>query len=186
MAYIDKTAFQPRIWNNRNNDLQNVPAVFETGGAADDCAAGFLCVIDDTKLSNGNLVMKAATDGNAKIYACNPGDVQRGIIGNGLYAEGVETLGLGLPKNRLGTFTEMIPGETYAFREGNFASAFDGSTNKFATVANGKLTPAASAPAAGSGIYFELNRQLGIDNFTEGNGVAGKRYNMVCRKTADA
>lgn len=182
MAYIEKTAFQPRIWNNRNNDLQNLPAVFETSGAADDCAAGFLCVIDDTKLVDGHLVMKANTDGTVKIYACNPGDVQRGYIGNGLYAEGAETLGLGLPKGRLGTFTEVIPGETYAFGPGNFTGAFDGETNKFATVANGKLVPAASAPAADSGIYFELNRQLGIDEFTEGNGNAFKRYNMVCRK----
>lgn len=184
MAFIEKSAFQPRVWNNRNDDLQNITAYFQDTSADADCSAGFLCNIAGGERADGTkcwLATKAA-NGTGEIYICNPGDVQRGYIGNGLYAEGVETLGLGVPAGIRGTWTKAKVGETYAFGEGNFNSVLDGSTNKFATIVNGKLTPAAAAPDAASGYYFELSPILGIDTFTESNYGAFKRYNMVCRK----
>ena len=83
--------------------------------------------------------------------------MQRGVIGTQLYAEGVNTLGLGAPAGRLATYTKAIPGETYAFGDGNFSTVMS-DTNKYATIANGLLVGTNAAPAAGSGIYSSWTR----------------------------
>ena len=178
MAFIEKTAFEPRMWNNRNNDLQNIPGRYQSGSADADCSAGFACN-KGAHQAGGGYIMTQAADGKSDVYFCNPGDVQRGMIGNNLYAEGVETLGLGAPAGRLATFTKAIPGETYAFGPGNFSTLVD-SGKTYATIVNGLLVGSASAPEAGTGIYFVLDAGLGIDVFTEGNYAAFNRYNMLC------
>lgn len=99
MSFTAKTAFQPRMWNNRHNDLQNVAGEFgamvsETWTPAD-CSAGMFCVKGD-HLPHGGYKMTVAANGTGDIYICNPGDVQRGVIGTQLYAEGINTLGLAL------------------------------------------------------------------------------------------
>lgn len=180
MAFIENTAFQPRMWNNRNNDLQNIGGFYQVSGADADCSAGFACNKGE-HLVGGGYVMTQAADGTGDVYFCNPGDVQRGYIGNGLYAEGVETLGLGAPAGVMATYSKAIPGETYAFGPGNFSTLVT-TTSKYATIVNGLLVGSETAPIAGSGIYFELDAALGIDVFTEGNGVAFDRYNMLCCK----
>ncbi len=184
MAFIEKTAFLPRIWNNRNDDLQNIAGQF---GAMDsdtwvpaDCSAGFFCNKGE-HLADGGYKMTVAADGKKDVYVCNPSDRQRGKVGGNLYAEGVNTLGLGIPAGVKDTFTKMIPGETYAFGPGDFSTIVD-TTNKYATIANGLLVGAASAPAAGTGIYFVLDEGLGIDVFTEANYAAFNRYNLLCCK----
>ena len=184
MSFTAKTAFQPRMWNNRNNDLQNVAGKFGTGTGnsfvAADCDAGAIC-IKGAAFPYGGYEMTAAADGkDGEVYFCNPGDVQRGAIGNGLYAEGIDTLGLGAPADVLATFTKAVPGETYAFGDGNFSTVMS-ETNKYATISNGKLVGSSDAPAAGTGIYFELDASLGIDMFTEGNTVPFNRYNVLCK-----
>jgi hypothetical protein len=183
MSFTAKTAFEPRMWNNRYNDLQNVAGQFgamvSTTWTPADCSAGMFCVKGD-HLPNGGYKMTLAADGKGDIYICNPGDVQRGVIGTQLYAEGVNTLGLGAPAGRLATYTKAIPGETYAFGDGNFSTVMS-ADNKYATIANGLLVGTNAAPAAGSGIYFELDAALGIDKFTEGNTVPFNRYNVLCR-----
>ena len=83
MSFTAKTAFQPRMWNNRHNDLQNVAGEFgamvsETWTPAD-CSAGMFCVKGD-HLPHGGYKMTVAANGTGDIYICNPGDVQRGVI----------------------------------------------------------------------------------------------------------
>lgn len=173
------------MWNNRNNDLQNIAGKFGslsgTTFTPADCSAGFLCN-KGAHMATGGYQMTAAANGTKPVYICNPGDVQRGQIGNGLYAEGINTLGLGVPADVLDTYSEAIPGETYAFGEGNFSTAVDATTNTYATIASGLLVGTNAAPAAGSGIYFQLDAGLGIDTWTEANYAAGKRYNLLCCK----
>lgn len=183
MAFTKNTAFLPRMWNNRNNDLQNVAGQFGalvgTVWTPADCSAGFLCSKGE-HIGTGGYKMTVAAAGTGDVYACNPSDVQRGAIGNGIYAEGVETLGLGVPEGRLDTYSKLIPGETYAFGPGNFSTLVD-ATKTYATVANGLLVGTNAAPAAGTGIYFQLDDGLGIDVFTEGNTVGMNRYNLLCK-----
>jgi hypothetical protein len=184
MSFTAKTAFQPRMWNNRNNDLQNVAGKFGAVSGSDfvgaDCDAGAICIKGEA-LPYGGYQMTVAADGKGgEVYFCNPGDVQRGVIGNGLYAAGIDTLGLGANAGDLVTFTKAIPGETYAFGDGNFSTVMS-TTNKYATIANGKLVGTSTAPTAGTGIYFELDASLGIDQFTEGNTVPFNRYNVLCK-----
>lgn len=184
MSFIADTAFQPRIWNNRNNDLQNIPGLYESSGDPADCSAGFLCN-KGAHQTTGGYVMTTAADGTEKLYACNPSDVQRVAVGDNTYAVGTNTLGLGIPAGKLDTYTECIPGETYAFGPGNFSTLVT-TTNKYATVVNGLLVGSSTAPSAGDGYYFVLDEGLGIDSFTESNGIAFARYNLLCCKMADA
>lgn len=184
MAFIENTAFLPRMWNNRNDDLQNVAGQF---GAMDsdtwtpaDCSAGFFCNKGD-HMVGGGYKMTVAADGTQDVYVCNPSDVQRGSIGGQIYAEGVDTLGLGIPAGSLDTYTKMIPGETYAFGAGNFSTLVDATTNIYATIKDGLLVGSATKPAAGTGIYFVLDAALGIDVFTEANIAAIDRYNLLCQ-----
>ena len=70
MAFIEKTAFEPRMWNNRNNDLQNIPGRFQTDGTDADCSAGFACVKGAHQAGGGYLMAQAA-DGKGEVYFCN-------------------------------------------------------------------------------------------------------------------
>lgn len=189
MSFIAKTAFSPRKWNNRNNDLQNITGLFGTVSdstfTAADCSAGLACV-KGAGITAGGYQMTAAANGKVdKIYFCNPTDVQRGKFGSNTWALGVETLGLGIPEGTKDTFTEGVVGETYAFGPGNFSTLPDMTTNKYVTISNGMLVGGANAPAAGDGYYFEFDSELGIDEFTESNYNAFKRYNLVLRKASE-
>jgi len=186
MSFIANTAFQFRMSNDRNNDLQNIAGLYGslagTVFTPADCSAGFLCE-KGAHLAEGGYQMGISAAGGKHLYACNPSDVQRLSAVNGnLYAVGVETLGLGIPAGTKDNYTEMIPGETYAFGSGNFSTLVDATTNIYATVANGMLVGTNAAPAAGSGIYFELDKGLGIDSFIVGNWIGGARYNLLCRE----
>lgn len=184
MSFTANTAFLPRMWNNRNDDLQNIPGQF--GAMSDstwvpaDCSAGWLCN-KGAHMSGGGYQMTVAADGKSPIYICNPGDVQRGMIGGNMWAEGAETLGLGIPAGVIDTFSEAKAGETYAFGPGNFSTLVT-TTNIYATISNGQLVGSSTAPSAGSGVYFVLDQGLGIDVFTEGNMVGMSRYNLLCQK----
>lgn len=185
MSFTASTAFLPRMWNNRNDDLQNIPGLYGsvsgTSFITADADAGLACFKGD-HMVGGGYQMTLASDGAQDIYFCNQGDVQRVPFGaDKLFAVGVETLGLGAPAGELCTFTKAIPGETYAFGPGNFSTIVT-TTNKYATVSNGYLVGSSSAPSDAGTIYFELDAGLGIDVFTEANYGAFSRYNMLCRK----
>lgn len=185
MSFIANTAFQFRMTNNRYNDLQNIAGRYGslsgTVFTGADCSAGLVCE-KGAHIPTGGYQMTLSASGGKDLYFCNPSDVQRLSAANGnLYAVGVETLGLGIPADEMDTFTKAIPGETYAFGSGNFSTLVS-TTNIYATIANGLLVGTSAAPAAGSGIYFELDTGLGIDTFTEANYSGGDRYNLLCRE----
>lgn len=190
MSFIAQTAFQPRMWNNRNDDLQNIPGLFGAQGndafEPADCSAGFACT-KGAHIPGGGYQMIQAADGTDEVYFCNPGDVQRVPFGTGeLFAVGVNTLGLGAPSGKLATYSKAKPGETYAFGPGNFSTLVDAETNKFAVIENGLLKGQAAAPTDAGTLYFELDEGLGIDVFTESNYGAFARYNLLCKRVISA
>lgn len=189
MAYIQKTAFWPRVTNRVFDETLNITGKFHNGDDADEtCSAGFLCVKDDlmacegyenvgpsgseiTLKNSNSWIMKATGDAVASegegIFACNPYDVnmiEDSVTGN-LYKVGANTLGLPEPKGYPVTFTKIVfdGNKIYRFGEGNLSAAIG--ANKFLTIANGLLVPAAAAPTAAGTPYFKL---LGSGSFTEG------------------
>lgn len=175
MAFIANTAFEARIVNDRFDDQANIAGMYEASDAAADCSAGLLCVRAEqtdcegfTGIKNENswIMNAASSDANidVPVYACDPHDWP--LIGNGrnLWAVGVETLGLGIPSGRYGSFRRIHFDNVsvYRFGIGNLSAAL--STNGYLTISDaGLLTPAAAAPA--SGPYFKV---MGTGSFTEG------------------
>lgn len=173
MAFIANTAFEARITNNEFNALCNITGMYQESEANADCSAGILC----TRVSlmpcegfpgvyneNAWLMNAATADANidTDLYACNTYEAK---MVEGYYI-GTETLGLGIPAGRYGTFTHILfDGQhQYRFGVGNLTGALG--DNKFLTVgANGMLVPAASAPTDAGSVYFEVTE---TGNFTEG------------------
>ena len=179
MAAIQNTAFEVKVSNHEFDSTANITGIFQNAeGANEICAAGFLCVRDElaqnegypTGVLNGNTwIMNAApstTMVNEPIYACNTFNVNQIADGNGnAWKVGAQTLGLAAPAGEPVTFTriDFTGDRVYRFGIGN-ANAAIGS-NKYFTIADGMLVPAAAAPATNGAVYFEL---LGTGNFTEG------------------
>lgn len=210
--FIEKTMFEAKVSNGARNSTQNVAGKFGTGTGTTfvgaDCSAGLLCVrnglipvsgyediVDSAgnpRILNGNTwYFNAANNGasggaygdHTGIYAFNNYDVN--IVGSGdqQYHLGMNTLGLGLPNGNMGDFTEIIIGEQYQFGAGNFSTLPSAANMKYITIANGLLVASASAPAGGSGVYFELLRTT---NVTEGVEAWGTGYVVVAKRTAEA
>lgn len=182
MAFIANTAFEARIVNDRFDDLANIAGKYFVSTTATDCSAGQLCVRDSlldnegfsgVKNENTWKMVKAtnATTAGTPIYAADPHDWPL-LSGKGsnLWAVGHETLGLGIPAGRYGSFRRVhFDNESvYRFGVGNLSAAL--STNTFFTIsADGLLTPAASAPVTAGTPYFKL---MGSGNFTEGTSAS--------------
>ena len=181
MAFIANTAFEARIVNDRFDDLANIAGKYFVSTTATDCSAGQLCVRDSlldcegfsgVKNENTWKMVKAtnSTTAGTPIYACDPHDWPLAPVSGNLYAVGTETLGLGIPANRYGSFRRVhFDGESvYRFGVGNLSASL--STNTFFTIsADGLLTPAASAPVTAGTPYFKL---MGQGNFTEGTSAS--------------
>ena len=190
MAYIQNTAFWPRVNNRVFSEDINITGKFHNGEDADEiCSAGFLCVKDalmdcegyenvgpsgsEVTLKNSNSWIMKVTGAAVKsegdgIYACNPYDVnmvQDPVTGN-LYKVGANTLGLPEPAGYPVTFTKIVftGDKIYRFGIGNVSATIG--TNKFFTIANGLLVPAAAAPTDVGTPYFKLLPTGGT--FTEG------------------
>ena len=176
MAYIANTAFEVRVSNHEFDSAANITGVFQNGSsAAEICSAGFLCKRDSQTQNEGYpagtkntntwvMTAGAATD---ILFAANPHNVNEitdPVTGN-TYKVGANTLGLPIPAGVRDTFTYINPDGThiYRFGVGNLTTAL--STNGFLEVSSGLLAPAAAAPDAGSGIYFQV---IGTGTFTEG------------------
>lgn len=178
MSFISNTAFEARIVNDRFDDLANIAGKYYVSTTATDCSAGQLCTRDSlldcegfTSVKNENTwkMVKAtnSTTADVPIYACDPHDwpLVASAKGN-LYAVGHETLGLGIPAGRYGSFRRIHFDNVsvYRFGVGNLASTL--STNTYFTIsADGLLTPGASAPVTSGTPYFKLQAK---GAFTEG------------------
>lgn len=193
MAYIEKTAFEPRITNNEFNELCNITGRYQVSDADADCSAGLLVVRGEQLPCAGFKGVKnenafymnaagAAANADTGVYACNTYDwpILGGRNGNN-YAVGTATLGLGVPAGRDGTFTEIVFDGKHAYRfgEGNVNGAIG--QNTIFTIANGLLVPAAAAPTATGAIYFKLK---GTGNFTEGAGQSFVYYDVWACKVS--
>ena len=207
MAYTANTMFEVIVSNSVHNQTQNVPGMYGTYSgsfAPADCDAGRLVVKNSLiplrgyedltpPILNGNTwyFVDAAngTSGGAYgdhtgIFAANTYDVNR-VTGNGVsYNLGVNTLGLGIPSDERGNFTELLVGEHYAFGSGNFTGGTaPTSTNKYCTIANGLLTASSTVPAAGTGVYFEILYSKPVN---EGVWLGQTGYVLVAKRTAEA
>lgn len=193
MSFTANTAFEARITNNENDRLANIAGKYFVSTTPTDCDAGQLCVRDSlldcegfTGVKNENtwkMVDAAATaTADDLVFACNTYDNQLlpSPDGNN-YFIGVRTLGLGAPADRYCTFTRInFDGQSvYRFGEGNVTLNTD--TDTYFTIASGKLTSAAAAPATAGAIYFELR---GTGKFIEGNGEAFGYYDVVACKVS--
>ncbi len=193
MAYIEKTAFEPRITNDEFNELCNITGRYQVSDADADCSAGLLVVRGEQLPCAGFKGIKnenafymnaagAAANADTGVYACNTYEwpMLGGRNGNN-YAVGTATLGLGVPAGRDGTFTEIVFDGKHAYRfgEGNLSTAIG--ENTIFTIANGLLVPAAAAPTATGAIYFKLK---GTGNFTEGAGQSFVYYDVWACKVS--
>lgn len=193
MALIQKTMFEVLVSNSTRNGTQNVAGKFGTYAdetfTPDVCSAGFMCEqaalipsegYEAYSILNGNTwYFVAATDGeitgqpgdHTGIYAFNNYDVNKVTSGELQYNLGANTLGLSLPADTRGDFTELIVGEQYGFGSGNFSAVPNLETQGYATISNGLWTPATEAPA--SGVYAQILRSK---NVTEGTSNWGTEY----------
>ena len=200
MAFIANTAFEPRIVNNRFDDLCNIAGMYQASSANADCSAGLLCLraskypaqgFDNpsgTRVYNENAwIMNAATSSatlDDVVYACNTYDTQliSAPDGNNYYV-GHRTLGLGAPAGRLCAFTRIdFDGQSvYRFGIGNVGNTL--STNTYFTIDGGLLKAQASAPTTAGSIYFEL---VDSGNFTEGAGASFQYIDVVAKRVSFA
>lgn len=207
MAYTANTMFEVIVSNSVHNQTQNVPGMYGTYSgsfAPAGCDAGRLVTqhsliplrgYEDLTppILNGNTwyfvdaangVSGGAYGDHTGIFAANTYDVNR-VTGNGVsYNLGVNTLGLGIPSNERGNFTELLVGEHYAFGSGNFTGGTaPTSTNKYCTIANGLLTASSTVPAAGTGVYFEFLYSKPVN---EGVWLGQTGYVLIAKRTAEA
>lgn len=193
MAYIANTAFEVKVSNHEFDSIANITGVFQASSQNDICSAGFLCVkttqtvcegYDKVGPSNGEITLNntntwimnaavAATTVQTPIYACNTFNVNQitDPVTGAVYKVGSNTLGLPVPAGEPATFTkiEFDGNHIYRFGIGNLSAEI--STNKFFTINNGLLVPAAAAPTTANQPYFQL---VGSGTFTQGayNGFA--------------
>lgn len=142
-------------------------------------------------LRNGNSwYMTAATNGKATgltgdhtgIFASNTYNVNQATFGDMRINIPGKTLGLPIPADERGDFTELIVGEQYNFGAGNFSTKPTTSL-LYCTIANGLLVAQAAAPTDGS-VYFQVMKLDG--RFTEGAFDAGEKYTLRCLRSAVA
>ena len=199
MAYIANTAFEPKVTNAVYNGLQNVAGKF--GSFSGDtftgaiCSAGFMVKQSkllpcegyanlSTPIYNGNswymvaAASGAAVDGlggdHTGIYACNTYDVNKVTSADGkmMYNLGANTLGLALPADEIGDFTELMVGEQYKFGSGNFAAT--PTVGQYCAIANGLFAASSgTAPSTAGTVYGQVLRS---EAFNEGTSLAGTGY----------
>lgn len=184
MSFTANTAFETRVTNGRFDDLQNITGKYYVSTTATDCSAGFLVKRDSlldcegfsgVKNENAWKMVQAVSTDNADtgIYAANPYDWQLvAAPGGAAYAVGHNTLGLGIPAGRYGTFTRIDFDGQHIYRIGAGNTSGTKSTNTFLTIDAGTYKWAASAPTTTGAVYFKL---MGTGTFTEG-AYAGFTY----------
>lgn len=210
MPYTANTAFEVKNTNAEHQSLQNITGKFGSFSGSTftgaDCSAGFLCVkhsllplegyeslVDSggkPRFLNGNAwYMVAATNGTSGktygdhtgIYACNTYDVKSVGDANARYNLGIDTLGLGIPADVRGTFTELIVGEQYKWGVGDFAST--PTVGQYVTISGGKWSASsASEPVGGTGVFGIVRR---AEAFNEGASYVGVGYIVEIFRSAE-
>lgn len=196
MAFTANTAFEVKVSNGIYDGVQNVAGKFgsfaDTTFTGADISAGFLAIqhslipsegyenLTAPRLNGNTWYFTAASSGivagfpgdHTGIYAANTYDVNKLTDGADITVNfGEKTLGLGIPANVTGTFTELRVGEQYKFGAGNFASA--PTVGQYVTVSSGKWSASSgSAPTTGA-IYGKVLR---TEPFNEGASFAGTGY----------
>ena len=179
MAYIANTAFEVRVSNHEFDSVANITGKFQNDTPADEiCSAGFLCkrvslITNEgySGIKNGNTWIMQAGEATDILYAANPHNVNEitDPVTGQVYKVNRNTLGLPIPAGVEDTFTLIRADGThiYRFGVGNLTTTLgaNGYLTCGETTNKGKLVPAAAAPDAGSGIYFQV---LGTGTFTEG------------------
>lgn len=178
MAFLSSTAFEARVTNNEFDDLCNITGKYKVSTNDADCSAGLLCTRGDllpcegfgsTVFNENAFVMasaSAATMATEPIYACNMYEAQLISNKDNKYFIGTETLGLGVPAGRYGTFTRIYfdGASKYRFGVGNLTGALS-SEAYVVLAAGGMLSAAESAPSDAGTPYFKV---MGTGTFTEG------------------
>ena len=193
MAFIANTAFEARIVNDRFDDMANIAGKFTVSDAAADCSAGLLVKRHDFlpcegfqsfSVSNENaweFIAAESTDTiDTPIYACDPHDwpLLASPKGN-LYAVGTETLGLGIPANRYGSFRRIHFDNVSRYRFG--VGNADDATGSYFTIDDGMLKSDTQPGTAGA-IYFH---KVGEGTFTEGTTASFDYIDVIaCRVSA--
>ena len=194
MSFTANTAFEARITNNENDILSHVAGKYYVSTTASDCDAGRIVVAYSlldcegfTGVKNENTwKMVDATDAttiDTPIYACDTYDNQMGTVKGNNYFIGTETLGLGVPAGRYGNFTRIyFDGDKhYRFGGGCFSTTVG--SNGYATIDDGKLAPAASAPTTAGTPYFII---IGTGKFIEGAWESFTYYDVIATKCSVA
>ena len=178
MAFLSSTAFEARVTNNEFDDLCNITGKYQISSTDADCSAGLLCVrgallpcegFGSTVFNENAFYMASAAStatANEPIYACNMYEAQLISNKSNQYFIGTETLGLGVPAGRYGTFTKISfdGASKYRFGEGNFTGSI--ASEPYAVLAaGGMLSAAESAPSDAGTPYFKI---MGTGTFTEG------------------
>lgn len=175
MAFLSNTAFEARVTNNEFDALCNITGKYQMSMADEDCSAGLLCKrgallpcegFGSTVFNENAYYMEVAGAGvkaNEPIYACNMYEAK--MIDN--YFIGTETLGLGIPAGRYGTFTKIaFDGVSkYRFGFGNVTGGSVSSGDQYCTIDGGFLSISVSAPTTAGTPYFKI---MGTGNFIEG------------------
>lgn len=190
MAIIPKTAFEDRITGAIHDPLGIVSGIFHNAdGENEVCSAGFLVKITGNSDNEGypgvkneaTYIMEAAAAADlvgTPIFACDTYNVNQLTDGVNVYKIGCKTLGLAVPAGEVADFCRIyFDGvHRYRFGVGNAKAALG--ENKFLTIADGQLVPAAAAPTANGTPYFEV---VGSGNFTEGNRASFEFIDVVAR-----
>ena len=198
MAYIANTAFEVKVSNSIYDGIQNVAGKFGSFSGAtftpDVCSAGFMCTQNSlvpnqgyerltTPILNGNTwffeaaatgIVAGMTGSRTGIYAANTYNVNQVVSANGdlKYNLGVNTLGLAIPADEFGDFTELMVGEMYTWGVGNFASVPP--VGQYVEIANGLFTASsATAPTTAGTVYGQVLR---TEPFNEGASFWGDGY----------
>ena len=187
MAAIAYTAAELRVSNHLWEKNKNITGKYQESATDTICNAGFLCKPVSqlpcdgysTAIYNENawlMNMADDTDATGDVYFCNTFDVQEIAAGDNIFRVGAKTLGLPLPAGERGTFTRIDGFEMHdqiRFGVGNFKST--PTVGQYATIEDGLLKPAASAPTTTGELYFEI---LATGTFTEGAYAAFTYYDV--------
>lgn len=128
---------------------------------------------------------KGSVGDHTGLYVANTYDVNRIASADGamIYNLGKNTLGLAIPANERGDFSELLVGEIWKFGVGNFASA--PTVGEYVEIEDGFFTASSSTEPTDKGVVYGV--VLRKEAFNEGVSYFGDGYVVkILRTTAVA